>query len=166
MFSRRRPRAEEGRPRREAVAGVDRALDPDLLDRVALPVGEQADAVAARHDLVEVRFERGQRQVAIHVLADVEGGLNVQRQPGDDAERAEADDRAGEGVAVLLAREGDEVAGGVDEFDRRDRRRQVAEGRPRSVRGGRAGAGDGDVRQGGDVVERVALLVERGPRSP
>ena len=67
-----------------------------------------------------------------------------------------------ERVAVLLAGEGHDVAVGRDELQGRDRRRQVAVPDARAVRRGGAGTGDGDVGQGGEVVQREALLVEIG----
>ena len=38
-------------------AGIEAAFDPDLVGAVILPGGEEADAVAAEEDLVEVLFE-------------------------------------------------------------------------------------------------------------
>src|SRR5439155_12470071 len=97
-----------------------------------------------------------------HVLAHGKGGLKVERKLRDDAQSAEVDDSAGEGLAVLLPGEGDEVAGGVDEFESRDHRCEVALRRPRSMRSGGAGTDDGDVRQGSRIPERVTLLVQIG----
>jgi len=66
-------------------AGIETALDPDLGDAVILPVGEEADAVAAEEDLVEVFFEMRHGEVFIDGLSDLEGGDEVERGFGDDA---------------------------------------------------------------------------------
>ena len=96
------------------------------------------------------------------VLADLEGRLDIEGEPGHDTEGAEVDDRAPESVAVGEARQGDEVAIALDELDRGDGDREVAE-RSGAVRGGGAGARNRDMRQRCQIVERVALLVEIGP---
>src|SRR5258705_13969259 len=70
---RRRRRPEQGIPGRKRPAWLHDALDPDLLDRVGPPGREYADAVAARHDLVEMRFERRQWQVAKTLPAELGG---------------------------------------------------------------------------------------------
>ncbi len=77
-------------------AGVEAALDPDLGDAVVLPVGEEADAVAAEEDLVEVVFELRDGEVFVDGLGDLEGGLDVEGDFGDDAEGSEIDDGAEE----------------------------------------------------------------------
>ncbi len=103
-------------------AGIEAAFDPDLIGLVILPVGEEADAVAAEEDLVEMLFELGEGEVFVDDLRDLEGGLEVEGGFGDDAEAAEVDDCAQELVAVFGAGEGVEVAVGGDEFDGRRRR--------------------------------------------
>ena len=94
-------------------AGVEAALDPDLGDVVVLPVGEEADAVAAEEDLVEVLFEVRHGEIFVDGLRDLEGGLYVEGDFGDDAEGAEVDYGAEELVAVVGAGEGVEVPSAV-----------------------------------------------------
>ncbi len=96
-------RPEGGQPAVHVGRGVDPALDPDLLDSLAKPAGEQADAVAARHDRLEIRFECRHGQVQPETLLDVEGWLHIERQAGDDAKGAEIDHGAGKGVGVFVA---------------------------------------------------------------
>jgi len=86
--------------------------------------------------------------------------LEAESDFGDHAERAEGDDSAEEGVAVFGAGEMDKIAGGVDEFERGDSGREVAELFSRTVSGGGDRAGDGDVRKRSEVVERKAFGVE------
>ena len=81
---------------------LDAALDPDLRGAVVLPVGEEADAVAAEEDVVEVVLELVEGEVFVDGLRDLEGGQEVECDGGDDAEGAEMDDGAEEGVAVFV----------------------------------------------------------------
>ncbi len=75
-------------------SGFEAALDPDLGDVVVLPVGEEADAVAAEEDLVEVFFELGDGEVLVDDLGDLEGWDEVEGGFGDDTDVAESDDCA------------------------------------------------------------------------
>ena len=77
----------------------DAALDPHLVDGLA-PAREDADAVAAGGDLVEVLVQRVPAQPLEHALAHLVGGLDVEGDARHDAERSEADDDA---VEVRLA---------------------------------------------------------------
>src|SRR5918998_249562 len=88
----RRDRAEEVVP---YVLGLvrDPALDPDLI-HVLAPAGKDADAVAARGDLVEVLVEGFPSKALEDPLAHPVGGLHVQGDPGDRAQRAEPDHEA------------------------------------------------------------------------
>ena len=93
-----------------------------------------------------------------HALAHLVGGLDVERDPGDRADRAEADHEPVElGIATRRANQaavrGDDLEGG-------DGRRQVAVGVPRPVSRGRHGAGNRDVRQRRQVCERQPLASE------
>jgi hypothetical protein len=108
------------------VAGCEAALDPDLSGLVMLPVGEQADAVAARKNLVEMIFEMRQGEMLIHRLRYLEGGLKIERDAGDDTERAQIDNDTREAVGVFLAGERNCLAIGGDEFERGDSGSQVA----------------------------------------
>src|SRR5579871_5858784 len=88
----RRAGAEERSLRLEPFPAPDGALDPDLLGRFPLPIGEHADAIAARHDLVEMRLQRRYRQLHEHILANGESGLKIEGQLRHDANRTEVDD--------------------------------------------------------------------------
>ena len=71
-----RRRAEIGRARVEPI----RRLHPDLVDSALRPRREQADAVAAGEDLVEVAFDGRPWKVLEHVLAKLERGHDVERR--------------------------------------------------------------------------------------
>ena len=149
----------EGRVTRgiEARRGIGlTSLEPDLIDVVASPVGEEADAVGAAHDLVEMLAQRRDREILVDLLADGERGLKMQREFRDDAQCAEADDGAFEGVS----REGLHGSIRGDDFHRADDAGQDLIPVSRSVRRGGACAGDGDVRQGGQVVQRVTFAIQ------
>ena len=142
--------------------GRDTALNPDLLDAMVLPVGEEAEAVAGAEDVVEVVLELGEGKILVDDLAHLEGRLDVEGDGGDDTERAEVDDGAEEVVAVLLARDVDDVSVGGDDFKRCDLGGEVSVAWAGAVRRGGDGSGDGDVRERREVVEGVTLLVEPG----
>ncbi|MFC7644039.1 hypothetical protein ACFQX6_27315 [Streptosporangium lutulentum] len=109
---------------------VDALLHPHLVDPRAVPAGEQAHAVRGGHDLLEVLLQPRPREVLVDVLPHVEGRDDVEGDPGDDAQRAEPDHRAGEAVAVLLPAEDDDLAVGGDQFEPGHRGRQVAVAHP------------------------------------
>jgi hypothetical protein len=69
----------------------------------AAPVGEEAHAMRGAHDRIEIFGERCERQAEIDILPGVKHRLDGKRERHDRAERAEMDDRAGEGVALLGA---------------------------------------------------------------
>ena len=93
-----------------------------------------------------------------HALAHLVGGLDVERDPGDRADRAEADHEPVElGIATRRA---NQAAVRGDDLERGDGRRQVAVGVPRPVSRGRHGAGNRDVRQRRQVCERQPLASE------
>ena len=71
--------AEELRLPLVLVAGRKPALDPDLRGLMVLPVGKQADAVAAGEDLVEVVLEVIERKILVDRLGDLEGWQQVER---------------------------------------------------------------------------------------
>ena len=135
---------------------VGPALDPHLVDRV-LPVGEDADAVPARDDLVEVLAERVEGQALEHPLPHLEGRLHVQGEAGDGAERAEPDHHAVE-VGVAPG-ELQQLPAGGHQLHRRDRGREVPVPDAGAVRRRRHGTGDRDVRQRGEVVQGQPLVV-------
>ncbi|GAA2878680.1 hypothetical protein GCM10020220_080620 [Nonomuraea rubra] len=96
--------------------------------------------------------ERVLAQSLADVLAQLEGGYEVERERGDDAECADRHHGAGEvGVA---ARERQQRAVGGDELDPRHGGGQAPHGVARAVRAGRDRAADGDVRQRGQVRQR------------
>ena len=134
------------------------ALDPHLI-RGLPPAGEHADAVAARCDLVEVLGQRVPAKALEARWRTAVGGLDVQRDPGDRAERAEADDEAVEAGVASVCRE--DLATRGDHLQRGNGRRQVSVRVARPVGGGGDGTGDGDVRQRAHVLERQALGGQR-----
>ena len=81
--------AEELRRPMIRVSGGEAALDPDLGGAVILPVREEAHAVACAEDFFKVVLERIEGEVLIDRLRDLIGGLQVKRDPGEDAERTE-----------------------------------------------------------------------------
>ena len=140
-------------------AGFDATLDPDLRGAVVLPIGEDADAAAGGKEFVEVVLEDVEGEVAVDHLGDLEGGDDVQRDAGDDANGAEVDGGGVEEVAVL-AGEGVEGAVGGDELDGGDDGGEIAVFAAGAVGGGGAGADDGDVGERGEVVDGEATLVD------
>ena len=94
------------------------ALQPHFAEELVLPIGEEADAVGAGLDGIEVLLHRVEGKVLIDILPHHEGGLNIERDLGDDTQRAEAHDCTFECVAVLLARELDDIACRGNEFER------------------------------------------------
>ena len=107
------------------------ALDPHLVGRLA-PAGEDADAVAERGDRVEVGEEGVPREALEHALADLVGGLGVERHPGHRAERAEPDDHPVE--VRVAAGGGDDLAVGGHHLERGDGGGEVAVAVARAVR--------------------------------
>ena len=128
---------------------------------MVLPVGEEADAVGAGLDGVKVVFHGGEGEIFVDVLAHLVGGLDVEGDFCDYAQRAEADDGSLEKVVVLLPREFHDVASGGDEFERGDRGGEVAIFSAGTMRGGAAGSCYGDVRERGEVVESETFGVEQ-----
>ncbi len=145
----------------ELLARGDPAFDPELGSAALLPVGEQADAVACAEDVVKVVLELGKGQVSVDRLGDLEGGFEVERDLGHGTEQTEVNDGSVELFAVG-AGEGVEVTVGVDELDGRDRGGEVPVVDSGAVGSGGDGAGDGDVGQGGKIVQRKALGVDHG----
>ena len=117
-FNRCCNRAEE--VTRNPVGFIRPALDPYLLIRLA-PAGEDADAVAAGGDLVEVVVERLPAEAFEHPLLHLVGGLHVQGDPGDCAEGAQSDHQTVEvGVASGCL---DDLTAGRHDREARDRGR-------------------------------------------
>ena len=145
----------------QGLAFLDASLHPDFVDPSPLPVGEQADAVAGRHDVLETLSDLRHREFQVHVLPHRERRLHVQRDLGHDAKGPQIDDRRLKRAEILAARDREDVSSGRHDLECRDRRREVPVVHPRAVRAGRAGACDGDVRQRGQIVEREAVPIER-----
>ena len=77
-----------------------RRLHPDLADRRLVPHREQADAVGALEDRVQVGFDRRPRKLLEDVLAEDERRDHVERHAGHEAERSEAHNGA---VEIFVA---------------------------------------------------------------
>ena len=137
----RRPRAFQ-----LARGGSPRDLTHTWSARLA-PAREDADAVA-RAEHRPARASHG--QALEHALADLVGGLDVERHARHHAERAERDDHAVE--VRIAAAGGDQLAARGHQLQRRDRGREVAG--PGAVGGGGDRARDRDVRQRAQVVQR------------
>ena len=155
-------------PRAEQVGGRglrrgDTALHPHLIDLIA-PACEQADAVAAGEDRVEMLSERVPRQPLEHPLTDLVGRLDVECHARHDSGRAEPDDESIEAGVVTAG--GDHVAARGDELQPADLGRQVAVRVARPVRRRGDRAADGDVRQRGQVAQRDALARQRRRERP
>ena len=126
----------------DPVGFIRPALDPDLVMRLA-PAGEDADAVAAGGDLVEVVVERLPAETFEHPLLHLVGGLHVQSDPSDCTEGAESDHQAVEVGVTSGCR--DDLTARRHDREPRDRGREVATGDARAVRRRRHGTGDGDM---------------------
>lgn len=124
---------------------ADADLAPRGRELGSLPIGEQTDAVGARHDLVEVLAHGIERQPLVDVLAHVERGGDVERERRDDAERTEVHDETREHLGIVDSRELPHLAGGGDELERRNRRGEDGVGVPRAVGSGGACSGNRDV---------------------
>src|SRR5882724_6371393 len=80
------------------LGSVDSMLEPDFVDALILPVGEETHAVGSGKNLVEVVFERVEGKILEDGLGDLIGRLNIERNVCNDTERAETNRRAGENV--------------------------------------------------------------------
>jgi Pentapeptide repeats (8 copies) len=155
----RRARLRRARLRRARLRRAgETLLEPELGQAGPAPVGEQAHAVAAGHEVGEVIAEDLQGQVLVDALGDVERGHQVQDQAGDDAQDTEVDHGTVE--PVVLAAQLDPVTLGGDQGQPGHGGGQVLLGGARTVGGGGAGAGHRDMRQRGQVAQREALPVQ------
>src|SRR4051812_38206302 len=145
---------------------ADAALDPNLVDTRLLPIGEEADTIAARLDGVEVVLHLREGQILIDVLANRVGWLNVERDARDDPESTEPNDSGAEFLSIGRARELDHVAGAGDELDGRHGCREVSIGFAGSMSRGAAGAGDRYVGQRRQIVQGKAMGVEVWTKLP
>ena len=157
-----------GRPGAEEIAGAQRgigeALEPDMGDAVAIPVGEGADGVGGRGDGLEVVDIGRERQIDVEVLAHLEAGHDVDGDGCDDAECTETDHGAVE--VGIAAPEGDGVARGGDELERGDGGGEVLVLVARAMGGGADRADDRDVRQRSEIGEGKAVGIEAGREFP
>ena len=99
-------------------------------------------------------------KIFVHKLSHVERGLNVESHFADDAECAQSDNGAEKCFAVLRTRELEDLAVGSDQFESADGSGKIAVGLARAVSGGGASAGNRNVRQRREIVERKAFCVE------
>src|SRR5256885_8698396 len=135
-------------------------LEPDFVDALILPVGEETHAVGSGKNFVKVLFERVEGKIFVDGLRDLIGGLNVERNVCDDAERAETDYRSGENIGVIFSGEFHDVAGGVDDFERGDNGRKIPVFYAGAVRAGGDSASDGNVWQRGEIVQGETALFQ------
>ena len=68
----------------------DAVLDPQFVDALFLPVGEQADAVSAGFDGIKVFFQLAEGKVLIHILPHHKTGLNVESDFRDYSQSAQS----------------------------------------------------------------------------
>ncbi len=81
-----------------------------------LPVGEETDAVATRHNCFKGGFQLIQRKVLVDILPHIKGWLNVNRDFGYNSKRAQADDGPGKLVAIFFTGENANLAVGRNEL--------------------------------------------------
>src|SRR5882724_3185654 len=132
---------------------IDSMLEPDFVDALVLPVGEEPDAVGSGKNLVEVVFERVEGKIFVDGLGDLISRLDIERHFGDDTKCAEADHSAGENIGVGFSGEFHDVAGGADDFERGDNGRKIPVFYAGAVRAGGDSASDRYVRQRGEIVQ-------------
>src|ERR1043166_9101541 len=56
----------------------DAALEPNFIDAMLLPIGEQADAVRTRHDRLKVLLQFIKRQIFVYILVHLVGRLEIE----------------------------------------------------------------------------------------
>src|ERR687890_1108797 len=136
----------------------DPALDPDLIDCL-VPAGKDADAVAARDDLVEVLEKGLPAQAFEDPLPHLVGWLHVQGDPGDRTESAKPDHEAVE--IGLASGDLDDLTAGRHKLEASDRGREIAVRLARAVRRRRHGARNRDVGKRSEVVQCHTFFVQR-----
>src|SRR5215208_7946850 len=67
-------------------------FQPDLVKVCILPIGEQADTISAREQLIQMYFQLCKRQVFINILAHLKGWRNIQGQFSDHPKSAQPND--------------------------------------------------------------------------
>jgi len=111
-----------------------------------------------------VLVEREPPEALEDALADLVGGLDVECDARDRAERAAPDDQSVE--VRVPSRQSHELAARGHDLEPRYRRREVSVRGARAVGRGRDRARDGDVRQRGEVVQGDAAGVELVASTP
>src|SRR5258706_1383371 len=139
---------------------IDSMLEPDFVDALILPVGEETHAVGSGKNLVEVVFERVEGKILEDVLRSLKRRLDVERHFADDAKCAEADHSAGKNVGIGFARKCNDIAGGVDDFESDANGGRIPVFYAGAVGAGGDSASDGNVRQGGEIVQRETALFQ------
>src|SRR5581483_1346317 len=142
-------------------AGLNNALDPDLRSAVVLPVGKEADAVSAAEDGVQIVLKLIEGKIFVDNLPHLECGQQVEGDARDDAKRSERDNGTVKHFAILSAGERSESAVGIDKFDGRNSGAEITVMNAGTVSGSRAGTDDRNMRQRGQVMQRVAVAVEK-----
>src|SRR5579875_1161008 len=123
------------------VGCIRPALDPDLLIGLT-PAREDADAVAAGSDLVEVIVKRLPAQSFKHALFHLVGWLYIQGDASDRAEGAQSDYHTVEVESASGCLE--DLPVGRHNLQPGDGGGEIATGDAGSVRRRRHGSGDGD----------------------
>src|ERR1700691_793008 len=106
---------------------------PYLPDLVILPVGEQADAVAASEDLLQVVLQLVDGQVLINHLTDLKGWLHLECDLGDNADCTQVHGHPLESFAIVLSGENQHITIRRYHFQPGNSRGQVAIFVPRAV---------------------------------
>src|SRR5262245_2619900 len=121
----RQRRAEEALRDRRLRGIINALLYPNLIDKLILPVREEAYAIGTAEDCSEGIFQPGYGQVLIDMLPNRKLRFYSERERRDDPERAQMNDNSVERVAMILARDCDDVAIGIDDFHRHYGRGEV-----------------------------------------
>ena len=90
--------------------GISPRLEPDFIDALLLPVGEQADTVGACLNCIEIVLQLIKREIFINVLPDGKCRLQVEREFGDHTQSAEADNGTTKRVTIFVARQLQDIA--------------------------------------------------------
>src|SRR6202008_3040208 len=101
-------------------------LQPDFVDALLLPIGEQTHAVGCGHDFVKVILHFREGKILIDILLNLKSRLDVERNFCNDAESGEADDSAGKNIRIVFAGKLDDIARSVDDVESGDRGSEFA----------------------------------------
>ena len=100
------------------------------------------------------------RQLLVDVLLNCERGDQIERDPGDDAEGTERDDRTEESICIPVTRECFQISIGGDHFQSGDCSCQVAVPVTRAVGRAHASADDRNVVKRSCVSQSIASRVQ------